>query len=368
MAYHSFWIGVSIFVVLFTVGLSANTWSFSILGYEPSDHPHSEDSLLRLFQAWQTRHGKLYNSLDETAKRLNIFKRNVEYIHHHNRNTSAGHWLGLNKFADLTNEEFKALFSKKKTNPKRRSLGAMIKKAESCKIPASLDWREKGAVTGVKDQGNCGSCWSFSTTGAIEGVNAISTGKLVSLSEQELVDCDSTNYGCDGGSMDYAFQWVIQNKGIDTESSYPYTGTDGSCNIKKEAKKVVAIDSYTDVAESDSALLCAAAKQPISVGIDGSAWDFQLYSGGIYDGDCSSDPNDIDHAVLIVGYASQDGEDYWIVKNSWGTDWGIEGYSYIRRNTNKTYGVCAINAMASHPNKSATVLRPSRLIGPTSKL
>ncbi|KAJ6769967.1 CYSTEINE PROTEASE FAMILY C1-RELATED [Salix purpurea] len=170
-----------------------------------------------------------------------------------------------------------------------------------------------------------GSCWSFSTTGAIEAINAIVTGDLISLSEQELVDCDTTNnYGCEGGDMDYAFQWVISNGGLDTESDYPYTGVDGTCNTAKEEKKVVSIDGYEDIDQSDSALLCATVQQPISVGMDGSALDFQLYTGGIYDGDCSDDPNDIDHAVLIVGYGSENGEDYWIVKNSWGTEWGME--------------------------------------------
>ncbi|KAG2683979.1 hypothetical protein I3760_10G058800 [Carya illinoinensis] len=208
-----------------------------------------------------------------------------------------------------------------------------------------------------------GSCWSFSSTGAMEGINAIATGDLISLSEQELVDCDTTNYGCEGGYMDYAFEWVISNGGIDTESDYPYTGVDGTCNITKEETKVVTIDGYEDVAESDSALLCATVQQPISVGMDGSALDFQLYTSGIYDGDCSSDPDDIDHAVLIVGYGSEDGEDYWIVKNSWGTDWGMEGYIYIRRNTNLTYGVCAINAMASYPTKESS--SPSPYPSPT---
>lgn len=158
--------------------------------------------------------------------------------------------------------------------------------------------------------------------------------------------------------MDYAFEWVIQNGGIDTEADYPYTGEDGTCNTTKEGYKVVTIDGYTDVAETDAAVLCAVVQQPVSVGMDGSAIDFQLYSGGIYDGDCSSDPDDIDHAVLIVGYSSEDDVDYWIVKNSWGTDWGLDGYFYIERNTDIEYGVCAINAMASYPTKEETSPSP----------
>ncbi|CAL5409988.1 unnamed protein product [Camellia sinensis] len=202
------------------------------------------------------------------------------------------------------------------------------------------------------------SCWAFSSTGAMEGINTLVTGDLISLSEQELVDCDTTNDGCEGGYMDYAFEWVISNGGIDTEADYPYTGEDGNCNTTKEKTYYVTIDGYEDVEEDETALFCAVLKQPISVGIDGSAIDFQLYTGGIYDGDCSGDPNDIDHAVLIVGYGSDGDDQYWIIKNSWGTTWGISGYGYIKRNTSDPFGVCAINAMASYPTKESYAPSP----------
>jgi len=333
--------------------------------YEVEDI-NSENGLVRLFDRWLGRHGKLYGNHEEKARRLQIFRTNLQYIHAHNKNSNSSFRLGLNKFADLTNEEFKTRYfgknSKQWRDRRRTELeGAELRpvlkqtvgsQSSSCSIASSLDWRKKGAVTGVKDQAQCGSCWAFSTTGAIEGVNFISTGKLVSLSEQELVDCDATNYGCEGGDMDYAFTWVIQNGGIDTEKDYSYTGVDSTCNTNKEAKKIVSIDGYTDVSPDDSALLCAAGSQPVSVGIDGSAIDFQLYIGGIYDGDCSGNPDDIDHAVLVVGYSAKNGKDYWIVKNSWGTDWGLDGYFYILRNTELPYGVCAINAMASYPTKT----------------
>lgn len=362
MGYSSYLCSV-VALLLLASSLSVDAWhSFSIVGYEAEDLL-SEERLLRLFESWQSKHGKFYHSLQEEVKRLEIFRKNLEYIDAHNRNRKSskkgsGHWLGLNKFADLTNEEFKAIYSRKPKKPARSPLQYERPRLDTCDTPSSLDWRKKGVVTGVKDQGDCGSCWSFSTTGAIEGINAISTGDLISLSEQELVDCDSTNDGCEGGYMDYAFEWVIENGGIDTEANYPYTGEDGTCNTTKEGYKVVTIDGYTDVAESDSAVLCAVAQQPISVGMDGSAIDFQLYTGGIYDGDCSSDPDDIDHAVLIVGYSSEDDVDYWIVKNSWGADWGLDGYFYIERNTDLEYGVCAINAMASYPTKEGTTPSP----------
>ncbi|KAG2687847.1 hypothetical protein I3760_09G069500 [Carya illinoinensis] len=339
---------------------------YSILGHDQENFP-SEERVVELFQRWRQKHRRVYKHAEEVEKRFENFRMNLEYIVEKNtrsRRSPKAHRLGLNRFADMSNEEFREVYMSKVKRPFTEKSNTLIsskrqRKLRSCDdAPSSLDWRSKGIVTGVKDQGSCGSCWSFSSTGAIEGINALVTGDLVSLSEQELVDCDTTNEGCDGGYMDYAFEWVISNGGIDTEADYPYTGVDGTCNTTKEETKVVTIDGYEDVSESDSALLCATVQQPISVGIDGSAMDFQLYTSGIYDGDCSSDPDDIDHAVLVVGYGSEDGEDYWIVKNSWGTDWGMEGYIYIRRDTNLTYGVCAINAMASYPTKESSSSSP----------
>ncbi|XP_047338431.1 low-temperature-induced cysteine proteinase-like [Impatiens glandulifera] len=342
--------------------LSNGDDQFSILNQPSSSVPIiSEERSVELFRLWKEKHGKVYKHAVEAEKRFKTFKNNLKYIIEKNSikgsDSKLMHKVGLNKFADLSNEEYKEIYLSKVKKPMKKTMVHSQEKKRSlgtCDAPTSLDWRKYGIVTGVKDQGQCGSCWSFSSTGAIEGINALVTGDLVSLSEQELVDCDSTNYGCDGGYMDYAFEWVISNGGIDSESDYPYTGTDGTCNTTKEDTKVVSIDGYTDVAEEESALLCAVASQPVSVGIDASGYDFQLYTGGIYDGDCTDDPDNIDHAVLIVGYGSEGDEQYWIVKNSWGTSWGIEGYIYIRRNTSETYGVCAINAMASYPTKDSS--------------
>ncbi|XP_010999738.1 PREDICTED: low-temperature-induced cysteine proteinase-like [Populus euphratica] len=361
-------------ILLLLAGLTCVSSSlpseYSIVGNDLSELPPDE-SIIEIFQRWRDRHQKVYKHAEEAEKRFGNFKRNLKYIiEKTGKETTLRHKVGLNKFADLSNEEFKELYLSKVKKPinKRRfdAEDRSRRNLQSCDAPSSLDWRKKGVVTAVKDQGDCGSCWSFSTTGAIEGINAIVTSDLISLSEQELVDCDTTNYGCEGGYMDYAFEWVINNGGIDTEANYPYTGVDGTCNTAKEEIKVVSIDGYKDVDETDSALLCAAAQQPISVGMDGSAIDFQLYTGGIYDGDCSDDPDDIDHAVLIVGYGSENGEDYWIVKNSWGTSWGIEGYFYIKRNTDLPYGVCAINAMASYPTKEASAPSPTSPPSPPS--
>ncbi|PPE02119.1 hypothetical protein GOBAR_DD00849 [Gossypium barbadense] len=272
----------------------------------------SEERVLEIFQQWKEKHRKVYRHAEEAEKRFENFKGNLKYILERNAKRKANKWehhVGLNKFADMSNEEFRKAYLSKVKKPINKGITLsrnMRRKVQSCDAPSSLDWRNYGVVTAVKDQGSCGSCWAFSSTGAMEGINALVTGDLISLSEQELVDCDTSNYGCEGGYMDYAFEWVINNGGIDSESDYPYTGVDGTCNTTKEETKVVSIDGYQDVEQSDSALLCAVAQQPVSVGIDGSAIDFQLYTGvGIYDGSCSDDPDDIDHAVLIVGYGSE---------------------------------------------------------------
>ncbi|KAH7568774.1 hypothetical protein JRO89_XS06G0048300 [Xanthoceras sorbifolium] len=367
MGFQQFQFALLFAILALLICLSHSTLpshEYSIVGRN-FDELVSEERVVELFQRWKVKHGKVYKHAEEAEKRFINFKKNLKYVIEKNarkKSGNIGHVVGLNKFADMSNEEFRETYLRKVTKPVGKWIGnagnSMKRKLQTCEAPSSLDWRKKGIVTPVKDQGDCGSCWSFSTTGAIEGINALVTGHLVSLSEQELVDCDTTNDGCDGGYMDYAFEWVINNGGIDKESDYPYTGLDGYCNTTKEETKAASIDGYEDVDESDSALLCATVQQPISVGMDGSAIDFQLYTSGIYDGDCSGDPDNIDHAVLIVGYGSEYGEDYWIVKNSWGTTWGMEGYFYLRRNTNLKYGVCAVNAMASYPTKESYAPSP----------
>eukprot|EP00262_Sarcandra_glabra_P004965 TRINITY_DN161_c0_g5_i4.p1 TRINITY_DN161_c0_g5~~TRINITY_DN161_c0_g5_i4.p1 ORF type:complete len:497 (-),score=51.38 TRINITY_DN161_c0_g5_i4:487-1977(-) len=330
---------------------------FSILGFD-ADEVVTEKRVAQLFEQWKEKHGKVYKH-SEVEKRLENFGQNLFYvIESSQKRGSPSHTVGLNRFADLSNEEFKKAYTSKILKPTQKKNKTWAQRKTTCEAPTSLDWRKKGVVTGIKDQGSC-------ATGAIEGVNAISTGELVSVSEQELIDCDSYDYGCEGGYMDYAFEWVLYNGGIDTEADYPYTsstGFDGVCNKTKEATKAVTIDGYVDVDRDENAMLCAVLDQPISVGLDGSAWDFQLYTGGIYDGDCSSNPNRIDHAMLIVGYGSEGDEDYWICKNSWGTSWGMNGYVYMKRNTNLAYGVCAMNYMVSYPTKEST--SPSPLPSP----
>ena len=221
-------------------------------------------------------------------------------------------------------------------------------------LPSSIDWTTKNAVTPVKDQGQCGSCWSFSTTGALEGAYAIQAGNLESFSEQQLVDCDTLgNHGCNGGLMDNAFNWISKNNGLCSESAYPYvsgvTKTAGTCN--RNCKNVVGSDiaSHVDVDPgSDSAFMTALAKQPVSVAIEADQREFQLYKSGVFTGVCGTN---LDHGVLAVGYGTDGANEYYKIKNSWSTTWGEKGYIRLAKGIdyNGGKGQCGVLLQASYP-------------------
>ncbi|KAL5998281.1 hypothetical protein ACLOJK_009220 [Asimina triloba] len=333
----------------------------------------SEESLWDLYERWRSHH-TVSRDMNEKHKRFNVFKENVEYVHSVNKK-KAPYKLKLNKFGDMTNHEFSQKYAGSKISHRRmfRGRGAGRFMYENVTVvPPSIDWRQKGAVTNIKDQGQCGktscpgiheavflligmagSCWAFSTVVAVEGINRIKTKKLVSLSEQELVDCDTTeNEGCDGGLMEAAFDFIAKNKGITTEQNYPYTGEDGTCILSKENSHVVVIDGHECVTQNDEgALLKAAANQPVSVAIDAGGQDFQFYDEGVFDGWCGTDLN---HGVAIVGYGTTlDGTKYWTVKNSWGTEWGEKGYIRMRRGISEKEGLCGIAMDASYPTKTS---------------
>ncbi|KAI3440006.1 uncharacterized protein J3R85_004157, partial [Psidium guajava] len=225
-----------------------------------------------------------------------------------------------------------------------------FKYANFTAIPAALDWRTEKAVTSVKDQGHCGSCWAFSAVAAMEGIIMLKKGTLVSLSVQELVDCDvdGIDKGCKGGLMDGAFQFIVSKGGLTTEANYPYRGNDGTCNLAKTADHSASITGYQDVpVNNEKALLQAVANQPVSVAIEGGGFQFQFYSSGVFTGSCGTN---INHAVTAVGYGdTSGGTKYWLLKNSWGTRWGESGYMRIQRDVSSKAGLCGLARKASYP-------------------
>ncbi|KAL2346983.1 hypothetical protein Fmac_000983 [Flemingia macrophylla] len=317
----------------------------------------SEESLWDLYERWRSHH-TVSRSLSDKHKRFNVFKANVMHVHNTNK-VEKPYKLKLNKFADMTNHEFRSTYAGSKVNHHIMFRGTprgngtfMYENVDS--VPLSVDWRKKGAVTKVKDQGHCGSCWAFSTVVAVEGINQIKTKKLVSLSEQALVDCDNKeNAGCNGGLMEYAFEYIKQKGGITTERNYPYKAQEGTCDASKENDLAVSIDGHEKVpANNENALLKAVANQPVSVAIDAGGSDFQFYSEGVFTGDCSTELN---HGVAVVGYGTTvDGTSYWIVKNSWGPEWGEQGYIRMQRNISNKKGLCGIAMEASYPIKKSS--------------
>uniref|UniRef100_A0A7N0ZS58 Uncharacterized protein n=1 Tax=Kalanchoe fedtschenkoi TaxID=63787 RepID=A0A7N0ZS58_KALFE len=316
----------------------------------------TEESFRALYDRWRREH-TVSRSLHEKERRFNVFKENVKFVHEFNKQDQP-YKLQLNKFADLTNHEFKNAFASSKIGHHRMFRGAprgngTFMYANVGRVPTAVDWRKKGAVNPVKNQEQCGSCWAFSTVAAVEGIHQITTSQLVSLSEQQLVDCDTTeNQGCNGGLMDVAFEYVKTN-GLTTEEDYPYEAAQGTCGAKKEGNTFVTVDGHEDVpANNEDALLKAVAHQPVSVAIDAEGQAFQFYKEGVFTGRCATN---LDHGVVVVGYGTTlDGTKYWIVRNSWGGDWGEGGYIRMQRGISKKEGLCGIAMMASYPTVSQT--------------
>jgi C1A family cysteine protease len=314
--------------------------------------PGSLEEVPGTFANWRSLYNRTYSSEAEEAHRQDVFAQNAKYIMEQNAQ-NGDYQLAINEFADLTWDEFKGTHLGMLGGGALRARDANSSFSHADVIAAEeVDWRSEGAVTEVKNQAMCGSCWAFSTTGSIEGINAIKTGQLVSLSEQELVNCDtSKDMGCGGGLMDYAFDYVEKNGGLDTEQDFEYWGFGLPCNHLKERRHVVTIDGHEDVPENDEASLTkAVSQQPVSVAICASQ-GLQFYSSGIVGGKCCTE---LDHGVLAVGYGMDKatGKDYWIVKNSWGKGWGEQGFFRMARNVADKQGMCGIAKCASYPLKT----------------
>jgi len=314
----------------------------------------SEEEKRSLFLDFQQTHLKTYADSNELDSRFEIFKLNLAKIDEMNSKRPLAKFH-ISKFSDLSPEEFKS-YNRLGTNfeedmneiislsaERQTELGFVPYektdfpekvKTASTSLPTSFDWRDHGAVNPVRDQGQCGSCWAFSATGDMEGTWALKTGNLVNLSEQELVSCDPRAYGCEGGLMSAAYQYVIKNKGIETEPNYPYksgtTQQNEECDSKLESSPThVTVDGWTMIKPGtvDDLKATLHAVGPIAIGV--KAEQMQFYSSGIDVCETPTSTNEIDHGVLLVGYGSKDGDDYWIIKNSWGPKWGNEGYYYV---------------------------------------
>jgi len=304
----------------------------------------SGDELLVKFEAWKKEQGKSYATNEALTKAMTAFAANEEIINTHNAK-GLSYTLGHNNFSDMTWDEFRSThMSEIFTNKAPKNMNRVHLKGIGQPEADAVDWVAKGAVTPVKNQQRCGSCWAFSTTGSMEGAYQLATGKLQSFSEEDLVQCDHNgDQGCQGGLMDNAFEW-IQKNGICTEDSYPYTsgsGVTGTC--KTTCTPVATNTGHKDVAAKDEdALKSAVAQTPVSVAIEADKSAFQLYKSGVLDS--SSCGTTLDHGVLVVGYGT-DGKDYWKVKNSWGATWGESGYLRMVRGKN----MCGIAQQPSYP-------------------
>ncbi|RID75442.1 hypothetical protein BRARA_B02488 [Brassica rapa] len=316
---------VTILLLAMMIGVSYAV-DMSIISYDEKHHISavngwSNAEVSKIYEEWMEKHGKKMMMTQSnglvTDQRFEIFKDNLCFIDEHKTKTS------------VTNS-YRSIYLGAK--PKKRVLKTSDRYEPRVgdALPASVDWRKEGVVAAVKDQGSCGSCWAFSTIGGVEGINKIVTRDLISLSEQELIECDTSyNQDCNGVLIDYAFEFIIKNGGIDTEEDYPYKTVDGRCDQNMKNAKVVTIDGYEDVPKNnEAALKKALANQPISFAIKAGGHALQLYSLGVFDGTCGTE---LDHGVVAVGYGTEDGKDYW-----------IRGYIKMAHNIAEPTGKCGI--------------------------
>jgi len=296
----------------------------------------NEAALLQQYHAFLQQYNRGYATYEEFNHRLQIFKSN--YFTMMQLNAENGATFGITQFMDLTPEEFSRSHGWKSVDTNAANCNGTPPVLTDIAAPDAFDWRDKGAVSNVKDQGQCGSCWAFSVVGVVEGQWFLRHQELVSLSPQELVDCDKIDSGCAGGLPDNAYVYLKQSGGLESESSYPYTAHDGKCKFDK-TKVVAAITGCTYISKNEDTIRDILYQSgPLSIGIN--AADMQFYKSGIDNpAKTKCNPKQLDHGVLLVGYGVENNTPFWIIKNSWGTSWGEKGYYRIVRGK----GACGMN-------------------------
>ncbi|XP_028646959.2 procathepsin L-like [Erpetoichthys calabaricus] len=327
-----------------------------MLLFVASGHLIQDPSLDDHWESWKESYQKTYKDKGYELSRRLIWEKNFRMIERHNLKFSKGQStfeMGMNHLGDMTNEEINSMLNGLRIPEDNRNNFTDATYAEPSEpsddqCSKRVNWVNRGYVTKVRNQGHCGSCWAFSATGALEGLLKRTTGRLVALSPQNLMDCSSDfgNHGCNGGYLTTSFKYVKLNNGIDSEKSYPYEHKEGRCRYCLRGRAATCKSYKTIPWGNEKALQRAVARVgPVSVGIDASQSSFHYYKKGIYyEPLCSS--RKINHAVLLVGYDQMKGFDYWLVKNSWGTRWGNKGYIKMARNRNNN---CGISCWASYP-------------------
>lgn len=313
---------------------------------------NKEHRLIEEWGIWKKTFKRVYDTIEEDIERMETWLKNMAHIEAHNFEYSMGQKsfkLGMNHYGDMNSTEFASTYNgflhkEHKLRGFKNGIPYMDHMNDDTELEHSVDWRTKGLVTEVKDQGQCGSCWAFSSTGALEGQMMKHFGKLPDLSEQNLVDCsrDEGNQGCNGGLMDAAFQYVQDQDGLDDETSYPYEGIDNEpCRYNKD-NRAADDTGYKMVPQGDEKALRHALAHvgPVSVAIDAANPSFQFYESGVYY-EPKCDPEDLDHGVLAVGFGKEKGEKYWLVKNSWSDQWGDEGYIKMARDRDNHCGIAS---------------------------